>query len=129
MEKNIAQQVLNNPKFQKMAKTKRMYCWSFSILMFVIYVIYILYIGASPESFGTPVAEGKTTTIGIYIGLFVIVSAISITGIYVRQANGPLEEITQEVVREVTAANTAKNADQQNPSSAQAVDSHTAKEA
>ena len=129
MEQNIAQQVLNNPKFQKMAKTKRMYCWSFSILMFVIYVIYILYIGASPESFGTPVAEGKTTTIGIYIGLFVILFAISITGIYVRQANGPLEEITQEVVREVTAANTAKNADQQNPSSAQAVDSHTAKEA
>ena len=129
MENNIAQQVLNNPKFQKMAKTKRMYCWSFSILMFVIYVIYILYIGASPESFGTPVAEGKTTTIGIYIGLFVILFAISITGIYVRQANGPLEEITQEVVREVTAANTAKNADQQNPSSAQAVDSHTAKEA
>ena len=97
--------------------------------MFVIYVIYILYIGASPESFGTPVAEGKTTTIGIYIVLFVILFAISITGIYVRQANGPLEEITQEVVREVTAANTAKNADQQNPSSAQAVDSHTAKEA
>ena len=129
MEQNIAQQVLNNPKFQKMAKTKRMYCWSFSILMFVIYVIYILYIGASPESFGTPVAEGKTTTIGIYIGLFVILFAISITGIYVRQANGPLEEITQEVVREVTAAYTAKNADQQNPSSAQAVDSHTAKEA
>ena len=129
MEKNIAQQVLNNPKFQKMAKTKSRYCWTFSILMFVIYVIYILYIGASPESFGTPVAEGKTTTIGIYIGLFVILFAISITGIYVRQANGPLEEITQEVVREVTAANTPKNADQQNPSSAQAVDSHTAKEA
>ena len=129
MENNIARQVLNNPKFQKMAKTKRMYCWSFSILRFVIYVIYILYIGASPESFGTPVAEGKTTTIGIYIGLFVILFAISITGIYVRQANGPLEAITQEVVREVTAANTAKNTDQQNPSSAQAVDSHTAKEA
>lgn len=96
--------------------------------MFVIYVIYILYIGASPESFGVP-APGKTTTVGIYVGLFVILFAIAITGIYVRQANGPLEEITQEVVREVTAANTAKNADQQNPSSAQAVDSHTAKEA
>ena len=129
VEKNIAQQVLNNPKFQKMAKTKRMYCWSFSILMFVIYVIYILYIGASPESFGVPVAAGKTTTVGIYVGLFVILFAISITGIYVRQANGPLEEITQEVVREVTAANAPKNAANPNPSSAQAVDSHPAKEA
>ena len=109
MEKNIAQQVLNNPKFQKMAKTKRMYCWSFSILMFVIYVIYILYIGASPESFGVPVAAGKTTTVGIYV----------------RQANGPLEEITQEVVREVTAA----NAPASHKPSVQSADSDAAKEA
>ena len=101
MEKNIAQQVLNNPKFQKMAKTKRMYCWSFSILMFVIYVIYILYIGASPESFGVPVAAGKTTTVGIYVGLFVILFAFAITGIYVHKANGEFEKMTQQVVKEV----------------------------
>lgn len=105
VENNIAQQVLNNPKFQKMAKTKRMYCWGFSILMFVIYVIFIMYIGSSPETFGTPVAAGKTTTVGIYVGLFVILFAIAITGIYVRQANGPLEDITQEVVREVLQNN------------------------
>lgn len=128
MEKNIAQQVLNNPKFQKMAKTKSRYCWTFSILMFVIYVIYILYIGASPESFGVPVAEGKTTTVGIYVGLFVILFAIAITGIYVRQANGPLEEITQEVVREVTAANVPETAANTKPT-APAADKHVAKEA
>ena len=93
--------------------------------MFVIYVIYILYIGASPESFGVPVAAGKTTTVGIYVGLFVILFAISITGIYVRQANGPLEEITQEVVREVTAA----NAPATHKPSVQSADSDAAKEA
>ncbi|UOO91618.1 DUF485 domain-containing protein [Vitreoscilla stercoraria] len=101
MEKNIARQVLENPKFQKMAKTKSMYCWSYSALMFVIYVIFIMYIGTSPESFGTPVSEGSTTTVGIYVGLFVILFAIAITGVYVRQANGPLEVITQDVVSEV----------------------------
>ena len=93
--------------------------------MFVIYVIYILYIGASPESFGVPVAAGKTTTVGIYVGLFVILFAIGITGIYVRQANGPLEEITQEVVREVTAA----NAPASHKPSVQSADSNAAKEA
>lgn len=101
MEKNIARQVLENPKFQKMAKTKSIYCWSYSALMFVIYVIFIMYIGSSPESFGTPVAEGSTTTVGIYVGLFVILFAIGITGVYVRQANGPMELITQDVVNEV----------------------------
>ncbi|AUZ04697.2 hypothetical protein ADP71_09860 [Vitreoscilla sp. C1] len=103
MEKNIARQVLENPKFQKMAKTKSMYCWSYSALMFVIYVIFIMYMGHQDfhHVYGTPVSEGSTTTVGIYVGLFVILFAIAITGVYVRQANGPLEVITQDVVSEV----------------------------
>ena len=105
MQKNIAKEVLDNPKFQKMAKTKSFYCWTYSVLMFVIYVVFIVYIGSSPESFGTPVSEGSTTTVGIYVGLFVILFAIGITGVYVRQANGPLEVITQEVVNEVLSNN------------------------
>lgn len=123
MEQDITQKVLNNPKFQKMARTKRIYCWSFSILMFVIYVVYISYIGIDPAAFGVPVAEGKTTTVGIYIGLFVILFAIAITGIYVRQANGPLELITQEVIQEVMKD--SGNGKQANGS--EVVDNHTAK--
>lgn len=101
MDKKLAQRVLENPEFKKMARQKSVLGWSFSILMFTIYVVYITYIGVSPESFGIPVAENSVTTWGIYIGLFVILFAIAITGIYVHKANGEFEETTQRVIRSV----------------------------
>jgi uncharacterized membrane protein (DUF485 family) len=94
----LTQRVLDNPEFQKMAHQKSVLGWSFSILMFSIYVVYILYIGLSPESFGVPVGTNSITTWGIYIGLFVILFAIAITGIYVHKANGVFEETTQRVI-------------------------------
>ncbi len=101
MEKHTAERVLNNPEFQKMARKKSILGWSFSALMFAIYVAFILYIGISPQSFGVPVSPGSVTTWGIYIGLFVILFAIAITGIYVHKANGEFEDMTQRVIREV----------------------------
>ncbi|MDY0273186.1 MAG: DUF485 domain-containing protein [Advenella sp.] len=101
----LTQRVLDNPEFQKMAHQKSVLGWSFSILIFSIYVVYILYIGLSPESFGVPVGTGSITTWGIYIGLFVILFAIAITGIYVHKANGVFEETTQRVIRVVQEQN------------------------
>lgn len=100
-QQDVVKKVLQNPDFQKMAKQKSRLGWSFSIVMFVFYVIYILYIGISPETFAQPVSDGATTTIGIYAGLFIIVFAVAITGIYVRKANGKYEEATRKVVKEV----------------------------
>ena len=104
MDNKTTQRVLNNPKFQKMARQKSLMGWSFSAIMFSVYVIYILFIGLDPHSFGKPVAEGSVTTWGIYIGLFVILFAIVITGVYVYIANGKFEKITKDMVSEVMGA-------------------------
>ncbi|KLT73689.1 membrane protein [Neisseria arctica] len=101
MDKQTAERVLSHPKFQTMAKQKSILGWTFSAIMFAVYVIYILFIGIDPHTFGTPVSEGSVTTWGIYIGLFVILFSIAITGVYVYVANGKFEQATQEVVREV----------------------------
>lgn len=101
MDKHTAEKVLSNPKFQTMARQKSILGWTFSALMFVVYVIYISFIGIDPHAFATPVSEGSVTTWGIYIGLFVILFAVVITGIYVYIANGKFEDTTREVVREV----------------------------
>ncbi len=101
MDKQTAERVLSHPKFQTMARQKSILGWTFSAVMFAVYVVFILFIGIDPHTFGTPVAEGAVTTWGIYIGLFVILFSIAITGIYVYIANGKFEKATREVVREV----------------------------
>lgn len=101
MERETAKKILEHPEFVKMAQKKSVLGWSFSAMVFVMYVAYIAVIGISPAHFAIPVSEGGVTTWGIYIGLFVILFSIAITGVYVRKANGEFERMTRRVVDEV----------------------------
>ena len=101
MDKQTARRVLDNPEFQKMARQKAVLGWGFSAVVFFMYICFIWVIGDSPELLKTPVSSDGITTWGIYVGLFVILFAIAITGINVYLANGKFEKMTQEVVKDV----------------------------
>lgn len=100
-EAELAERVLAHPKFQAMARQKSIVGWSFSAIIFFVYVAFIWIIGTSPESFAAKVSEAGVTTIGIYVGIFVIIFSFLITLVYVSLANGKFEDITREVVDEV----------------------------
>ena len=69
--------------------------------MLVIYFGFVLTIAFDPKLLGTPLSEGSVTTIGIPIGIGVIVSAFILTGIYVRRANGEFDELTAKIKSKV----------------------------
>lgn len=100
-QEQLAERVLANPKFQAMARQKSIVGWTFSAIVFFVYVAFILVIGADPALFARKVSENGVTTVGIYVGVFVIVFSFLITLIYVSLANGRYETMTQDVVREV----------------------------
>lgn len=75
--------ILNNPDFQQMARKKASLSNIFSILTVVMYAAYILMLGLNPKFFATPVSDGSVTTIGIYLGLGVILFSIIATAIYI----------------------------------------------
>ncbi|XXQ67500.1 DUF485 domain-containing protein [Neisseriaceae bacterium B1] len=100
-EKELAEKVLANPKFQAMARQKSIVGWTFSAIMFFVYVAFIVIIGADPALFAQKVSESGVTTVGIYVGVFVIVFSFLITLVYVSLANGRYENLTQEVIQEV----------------------------
>lgn len=102
MQTSIIKKILANEEFHKLARKKAILGWVFSLLIFVIYVAYITFIGLGSEIFSTPVKEGATTTWGIYIGLFVILFAVLVTGIYIYKANGEFEDITQKIVKDAS---------------------------
>lgn len=104
MDDVLAKGVLNHPKFINMAKRKSRLCWIFSALMSLVYFTFIALIGLNPEVFATPVSEGAYTTWGIYVGLFVIVFAFLITGVYVHKANGEYDRMTQSVIDDIKKA-------------------------
>lgn len=104
-KEQITERVLSHPKFQKMTRQKSVLGWSFSAVIFVVYVAYIWIIGTNPQLFAHKVLAHGVTTLGIYVGIFVIVFSFLITWIYVILANGKYERETQEIVHEVMGEN------------------------
>ena len=66
--------------------------------MLIIYFGFILLVAYAPKFLGMRLGTG-VTTIGIPIGLFVIVSAFVLTGIYVSKANSKYDALIRELSR------------------------------
>ena len=90
-----------NPKYQQLKRTRSRYGWTLAILMLVVYYGYIGLIAFDKEFLAKPMGAG-VTTIGIPIGMAVIVFSIVITGLYVRRANGEFDRLTREIIEEAT---------------------------
>ena len=71
--------------------------WTLSLIMLVIYFGFILLVAYAPKFLGIQLGTG-VTTIGIPIGLFVIVSAFVLTGIYVSKANSKYDTLIRRIV-------------------------------
>jgi uncharacterized membrane protein (DUF485 family) len=63
----------------------------------VVYFTFILTIAFNPTALGTPLSADSVTTIGIPIGMFVIVFAFILTGIYTKRANGEFDDLTKKI--------------------------------
>ncbi len=94
------QTIQNNPKYQELVSTRKSLGWTLSLVMLAIYFGFILLVAFDKALLGTPLAAGAVTTVGIPIGLFVIISAFVLTGIYVAKANAKYDTLTRQIVEE-----------------------------
>jgi uncharacterized membrane protein (DUF485 family) len=82
-----------------MAKRSR-FAWTLSAIVLVIFYGFILIVAFAPGFLATPLSEGSVTTIGIPIGVGIIVFFWMLTGYYVRRANREYEVTNVEIIRE-----------------------------
>ncbi|MDD3500634.1 DUF485 domain-containing protein [Sulfurovum sp.] len=100
MTKEQVEQVKNNPKYQELVSKRSAFAWMLSIVMLVIYYAFIMLIAFKPELLGMKTGEG-VMTIGIPIGIGIIVISFVLTGIYVRRANGEFDALSQQIKDEL----------------------------
>lgn len=94
---NIAR-VRNDPRFAELVAKRGKYAWTLSIVMLAIYYGFILVIAFAPAVLGTPMAPGAVTTIGIPVGILIIVAAFALTGLYVRRANAEFDALNRQIL-------------------------------
>jgi len=97
MKQDMVDRIKNDPDFLHLVKVRSKFAWTLTIVMLVIYFGFVLVIAFNPSLLGTPLSEGSVTTVGIPVGVGVIISAFILTGIYVRRANSEFDELTARI--------------------------------
>jgi uncharacterized membrane protein (DUF485 family) len=97
---DTAARVEANPKYHQLVDMRSSYSIIMTICVMVVYYGYILLIAFNKEWLGTKIGEGMTTSVGIPLGLGVIVTTIILTNIYVRRANTEFDTLNAEIIKE-----------------------------
>lgn len=99
MDRDLAERVRGNPQFAELVAKRSGFAWLLSIIMLAIYFGFILLVAFGKNFLAMPIGGG-VTTVGIPIGVAVIVAAFVLTGIYVRRANSEFDSMTDKIKKE-----------------------------
>ena len=97
MKKEFVDIVKEDPNYQKLVSKRTSFSIKLTLLMLVVYFAFILTIAFEPSLLGIPISQTSVTTIGIPVGIFVIIFAFILTGIYTYKANGEFDELSKKV--------------------------------
>ena len=101
-DEDIVGRIQKNPKFQKFVSMRNNYSIILTTLMMIVYFGYILLVAFNKQFLATKISAGAVTSIGIPLGVGVLVFTIIITAIYVRRANGEFDATKDEIVKEAS---------------------------
>ena len=98
MATDLTTRILNDPNYQTLKARRSRFGWSLTIAMLVVYYGFIMLVAFDKPFLATRLGAG-VTTIGMPIGLAVIVFTVVITAIYVRRANSEYDALTELIAK------------------------------
>ena len=91
--------IVRDPNYQELKERRSRFGWTLTIAMLIVYYGFILLVAFSKDLLAMRIGDG-VMTLGIPLGLGVIVFTILITAFYVRRANSEFDDLTEKVKRE-----------------------------
>ena len=101
MSDPVVEKIQRHPKYQELRARRNPLGVVLTILMLVVYFGYIGLIAFDKAFLAKPIGAG-VTTLGVPIGMGVILFTIAITVYYVRIANNKFGALTEEILKDVT---------------------------
>ena len=86
MDEDELARIAQDPRYCRLVKRRGRFTWILTLIMLAAYFGYILLIAFNKDFLARPIAQGAVTSIGIPLGIGVILLAIVLTGIYVHRA-------------------------------------------
>ena len=100
MELDLVNRIAQHPKYKELKAKRTSFGWWLTLTMMVVYYGFILLVAFNKQFLSQRIGEG-VLTIGIPIGIGVILFTIIITTIYVVRANSEYDDLTDAIAKEV----------------------------
>jgi uncharacterized membrane protein (DUF485 family) len=100
MDDNLVAKVTAHPKYQELKAKRTSFGLWLTLAMLVVYYGFILLVAFNKPLLASRIGEG-VTTLGMPIGLGVIVFTIVITAFYVRRANSEFDRLSDDINKAV----------------------------
>src|SRR5262245_64359839 len=94
------QRIRANPKFRELESQRSRLAWLLSAIVLAAYYGLMVVVAFWPHALHAPLSDGGVITIGVPIGVAVIVLSWVLTGLYVYRANTAFDELSQEILSE-----------------------------
>lgn len=101
MQAELVSKVKQHPKYKELVSKRATFSWILTVIMCFIYYGFILLVAFRKDLLKMPIEEGSVITIGIPLGVLVILSAFLLTGIYTLRANSQFDELTKQIKKDV----------------------------
>jgi uncharacterized membrane protein (DUF485 family) len=102
MDDATLKRIEGDPNFVKLVRERNSFSWTLTIIMLVIYYGFISLVAFAPNVIAIKVVGA--ITLGIVLGIAIIVVAILLTGIYVMRANSEYDDLTAAIVANAKGA-------------------------
>ncbi|MBF0423085.1 MAG: DUF485 domain-containing protein [Magnetococcales bacterium] len=101
VDPKMVEKILQNQKYKDLVTKRSKFAWTLSIIMLIIYYAFVLIVAFAPNLLGTKISPQSVISVGVPLGVFIIIAAFILTGIYVRRANGEFDTLTQQIKEEM----------------------------
>jgi uncharacterized membrane protein (DUF485 family) len=101
MSDPVVDKIQSHPKYLELRKKRGSFGWLLTILMMVVYYGYIALIAFNKPFLAQRIGDG-VTSVGVPIGMGVIIFTVLITAIYVRRANSEYDDLTAAILKDVS---------------------------
>ena len=97
---DVLDRITKNPKFHEFIAMRSKYSIIMAIISAAAYYGFILLVAYDPKFLAQKLSAGATTSVGVPLGVGVIVFTIVLTWIYVRRANTEFDDTNEAIIKE-----------------------------
>jgi len=98
MEDDLVTRVTSNPTYQMLKAKRASFGWMLTVAMMIVYYGFILLVAFNKPLLATKIGDG-VITMGMPLGIGVILFTIIVTNIYVRRANSEFDDLTAKITK------------------------------